>query len=230
MPSTVQKLFADVPSTYERINHLLTWNFDRLWRKKAVQWAIGGGGARWVDVCSGTGETAAALARLAPQGTTVLALDFSLPMLGEIDKKPEAGRLIRVGANVRALPMADNSIDLITLSFGTRNINTSRPALIQALREFHRVLKPGGRFVNVETSQPRNRLIRWGFHRYIAVAVKPLGAAVSGSKAAYAYLSHTIPRWYHAEELNTLLLEAGFTKVNHQPLLFGVAAIHHAVK
>lgn len=230
MPSAVQKLFADVPSTYERINHLLTWNLDRLWRKKAVQWAIQGDGGRWMDVCSGTGETAAALARLAPQKTTVLAVDFSLPMLGEIDKKPQAGRILRVGADVKVLPMDDNSIDLITLSFGTRNINTSRPALIQAFREFHRVLRPGGRFVNVETSQPRNGLIRWGFHRYIAVAVKPLGTLLSGSKAAYAYLAHTIPRWHHARELADILKEAGFSSVDWQTLLFGVAAIHRAVK
>ena len=228
MPTPIQEFFAQVPHSYERINHILTWGLDRLWRHRAVRWAVQGDGTTWMDVCSGTGETAALLVRQAPEGTTVLAVDFSLPMLAEIGGKPEAGRIRRVAADVKQLPFPDGSVDLVTLSFATRNLNLDRATLVRTFAEFRRVLKPGGRFVNVETSQPRWKPYRWAVHRYIALAVKPVGAALSGSARAYAYLSQTIPRFYDAEGLADILKEAGFATVEYRRLLGGVAAVHRA--
>ena len=188
------------------------------------------GGVRWLDVCSGTGETAVYLSRLAGEKTTVVAADFSISMLREATKKPEAAPIRFTLADASALPFRDETFDLVTISFATRNINISRNALIQYLREFHRVLKPEGRFVNVETSQPSSRLIRKLFHLYIRLVVKSLGWMLSGSKSAYTYLSQTIPRFYSADEFAQIIRQAGFSEVNFHSMTLGVAAIHKALK
>jgi demethylmenaquinone methyltransferase/2-methoxy-6-polyprenyl-1,4-benzoquinol methylase len=118
----------------------------------------------------------------------------------------------------------------VTISFATRNINVSKKILVERLKEFQRILKPGGRFVNLETSQPPSRLIRRIFHLYVRFTVNRLGSGISGSKAGYAYLAQTIPRFYYAGELAEIMRQAGFTRVSIHPMLFGVAAIHRGVK
>ena len=228
--SFVQSVFSQVPATYELVNHILTLGLDVLWRKRAARVAAQAGGARWADVCTGTGETAALLCRLAPEGTTVYALDLTPLMIAEATKKPEAEQIRFTVSDVRALPFPDQSLDLITISFATRNINLSKDILVQTFAEFHRVLRPGGRFINLETSQPPSRIVRRGFHLWVKLFVRSIGSWVSGSRRAYTYLGHTIPRFYPAEELADLMRRAGFRNVTYQRLLFGVAAIHQGAR
>ncbi|MFC1607169.1 ubiquinone/menaquinone biosynthesis methyltransferase [Candidatus Latescibacterota bacterium] len=230
MHSGIQKIFSEVSDTYELVNHALTFGLDILWRRKASAMAASAGGNRWIDICSGTGETAANLQRLADKGTQIIAADFSPQMLCEARKKPEAQHIDFVITDVSELPFPDDVFDLATISFATRNINTSHDKLIQRFSEINRILKPGGRFVNVETSQPSSRLLRAGFHFYVKTVVGPLGHAISGSRAGYDYLSHTIPRFYDATELADILGTAGFSSVSFKRLMFGVGAIHVAVK
>jgi demethylmenaquinone methyltransferase/2-methoxy-6-polyprenyl-1,4-benzoquinol methylase len=135
-----------------------------------------------------------------------------------------------VAADVRRLPFSDVAFDLVTVSFAMRNINLSRDILGETFREFYRVLKPGGRFVNIETSQPRSRLLRRVFHAYVRAAVKPIGSRISGSIPGYAYLASTIPRFYPPEGLVALLRRAGFSEVTWRRLSWGITAIHLAVK
>lgn len=235
MPQGLKDIFAEVAPTYERVNHVLTLGFERRWRRRAVSWAVEGGGRRWIDVCSGTGETAEALARRAPAGTTVLAADFCAPMLAGIADKNytrPAGvkAILPVLADVRQLPFPDESLDLITLSFATRNLNLSREVLTSTFREFLRVLTPGGRFVNIETSQPRSRLVRAIFHLYVKIFVARIGFRISKSRAGYAYLATSIPRFYDSEILAGILRDAGFSEVAKKRLFFGAVAIHRALK
>ena len=230
MSNGIQKLFTQVPRTYERVNHILTFGMDILWRRKAVRLAVADGGQRWIDVCSGTGETAVYLTEYVQNGTRVYAADFSLPMLQVARSKPQGSKIRFSISEIKALPFSEATFDLVTISFATRNINTSRDDLLNSFKEFHRVLKPGGRFVNLETSQPNNAVIRKLYHSYIKLLVKPVGWRISGAKAPYAYLSHTIPRFYPAAELAEILKEAGFSRVDVTPLMFGAAAIHKAVK
>lgn len=227
----IQGVFSpQVSITYELVNHILTVGHDALWRRKAARIAAASGGTQWADMCTGTGEMAVWLSRLAPPGTTVYAVDFSVPMLDVARKKPEAQNVAFVISNVEALEFPDDSLDLITITFATRNINSKRDALIQTFAEFYRVLKPGGHFINLETSQPSSRLIRCVFHAYVKLFVKPVGGLISGSYMGYAYLKHTIPRFYPPEELCDIVSQAGFTNVTYRKLLFGVAAIHQGIK
>ncbi len=167
MNKGIQKIFSEASHSYELINHILTWGLDIRWRRKSVKSAAVEGGTRWMDICSGTGETAAYLTRLAKNGTTIVSADFCFEMLYEATKKPEADRIAFTLADAGNLPFSDETFDLVTISFATRNINVNRDALLQCFREFYRILKPGGRFVNLETSQPASALIRRLFHLYI---------------------------------------------------------------
>ncbi|MFC1490412.1 ubiquinone/menaquinone biosynthesis methyltransferase [Candidatus Latescibacterota bacterium] len=226
----IQDIFSEVPSTYELVNHILTFGLDILWRRRASKLASKTGGVRWIDLCTGTGETAWYLNRLAPVGTKVFAADFSLPMMTEARKKPGADSIAFTGADIKNLPFPDNTFDLITMSFAARNINLSKDVLTASFAEYHRILRPGGCFVNLETSMPSFKPLRMGRDWYVKLFVKPVGSLISGSVKGYAYLSKTIPRFYPPEELADILRNAGFETVTYDRLMFGVGAIHTAIK
>ncbi len=230
MNKGIQKIFSQLPRRYELINHILTFGLDIICRKRTAKMGASGGGAIWLDVCTGTGEMAINLSRLKQNGTSIMAADFSLPMVQRAKQKPETNNISFVISDVAELPFENNSIDLIHISFATRNINTGREKLIEHFREFYRVLKPGGRFINLETSQPKSKLLRSLMHLYVRLSVKQIGSMISGSKAGYAYLSKTIPRFYTAEELSEILKEAGFAEVWYKQMFAGITAIHKAVK
>ncbi len=225
----IKDMFAEVPETYERINHILTMGFDTIWRKRIAKMAANIDGAKVADLCSGTGETAAYLCEYMPDAK-ITAVDFSPEMLAEAKKKPAADRIEFVISDIKELPFPDNHFDIVTMSFATRNININKEILTRSFTEYHRVLKPRGHFINLETSQPRNAFIRKLDHLYINLFIKRIGQKISGSKTGYAYLADTIPRFYSAEELAQIMKDAGFITVDFKRLLFGAAAIHHAVK
>lgn len=254
MNRAIRDMFDTLPGVYEFINHVITLGLDIGWRKKAARFASkavageavlpahGGGSTReaaadspltdgtsvWVDVSTGTGELAANLGGLVGHETTVIATDFSLAMLRAAAGK-NAGILV-VCADNKALPFRSCSLGLVTISLGTRNLNTSRSALVSCFREFHRVLRPGGWFVNLETSQPDSRLIRKLFHAYARGFLRPVATAISRNRSAYSYLANTICSFYRADELADIIREAGFERVVVQRLFLGVAAIHGAEK
>lgn len=230
MEKGIQRLFSEVAPRYELTNHVLTLGLDMAWRRRAVGIAAAAGGRRWLDVCTGTGETASLLSRKAGRDTQVVAVDFSLAMLRGIRGKKEASRILAAIADAGALPFPESTFDLVTISFATRNLNTSPGALESCFREFHRVLVPGGRFVNLETSQPGSPLARRLFHFYVGLFVRPVGELISGSRAGYSYLAHTIPRFYESPELSGILEKAGFARVTVSLFLGGIAAVHLAEK
>ncbi len=230
MSRGVQRIFSQVPHTYETVNHVLTLGLDILWRRQAAKVAASCRGSRWLEVCSGTGQMSFLLDSLATRGTRLIATDFSLPMLLTARRKPKASRLHLALCDALRLPFPDDSFDLVAVSFATRNINLNRTTLIEAFSEFCRVLKPGGMLINLETSQPPRRIIRWLFHQYLRLVVRPVGHLISGSRVGYGYLSQTARHFYHAEELRESLFAAGFTRVDFHCMAFGVVAIHRALK
>jgi demethylmenaquinone methyltransferase/2-methoxy-6-polyprenyl-1,4-benzoquinol methylase len=229
----LRDIFGGLAATYERVNHALTLGLDVSWRRRAARAAARGGGSMWLDVCSGTGDMARSLRRRALPGTRIVALDFCRPMLDLSAARPPAeGGFEFVLADAARLPFPDAAFDLVTVAFATRNLNLSPAALTAAFREFHRALRPGGRYVNVESSQPRFRPMRFLFRVYVRTLVRPVGRRLSGASAGagYAYLSESITEFYPPEELAEILRESGFSRVTFHRLMFGAAAIHVAIK
>lgn len=230
MQHGLQSIYRRVARNYELVNHILTFGFDIRWRKHAARLASRAQPKRCVDVCSGTGEMAQQLGVQLPGSPEIVATDFSRDMLRRA-KEHRSGPGIRFSlAEAGHLPFPDSSFDLVTISFATRNINRNRKILSACFKEFRRVLRPGGVFLNLETSQPENRLWRALFHLYIRLTVRPVGTLLTGSRAGYAYLSHTIPRFYESTDLCNLMLESGFSSVEAESFLGGIAAVHLAHK
>lgn len=229
MKKGVQKIYREVALTYEKINHILTLGMDILWRKKAAAAAAAAGGRLWLDICSGTGELVRYLAGKNGH-TNIVCADFSSDMLSISRSRNQSPRIHFVLCDAEHLAFSEGSFDLVTISFATRNIDSNRARLLSHLREFHRALRPGGRFINLETSQPGFPVLKALFHTYIRLTVRPIGTWISGSRAGYSYLARTIPRFYSASELTELLYEAGFSRVEVKKYLFGIAALHTAFK
>jgi demethylmenaquinone methyltransferase/2-methoxy-6-polyprenyl-1,4-benzoquinol methylase len=226
----VQRIYAEVAPTYERINHITTLGLDIRWRKKAALIAARKGGTLWLDICSGTGEMAQHLSALSDNGVKIFAVDFSFPMLKKLAEKDSVSNLFPVIAEAGALPFPDESFDLLTITFATRNLNQRGEILESYMKEFSRILKPGGYFVNLETSQPSIKIVRVIFHFYVKRIVKTLGWILSGSKSGYRYLSYTIPRFYGPEKFARILRKSGFSRVEYRRFLFGISALHVAKK
>jgi len=225
----VREIFAEVPRTYERANRVLTFGFDGAWRRSAARAAAEAGGSAWLDVCTGTGDMAVALERRMSGRGIVVGADFSRPMLRKAAERSRGRAIALVEAAAGSLPFRDGTFDLVTMSFATRNCNTSRGALIGVFAELRRVLRPGGILLNLETSQPPSGVVRALFHRYARSGVARIGRFISGSRAGYAYLSYTLSRFYDADELASVIAEAGFSSVSYRRLTLGVAALHRAV-
>jgi demethylmenaquinone methyltransferase/2-methoxy-6-polyprenyl-1,4-benzoquinol methylase len=210
------------------INHLLTFGLDILWRRKAASLASKVTGTKWLDICSGTGEMAATLRKVS-SSRRIVSSDFSIDMLRQASMKNEFQSIERTVSDSSRLPFLDDTFDLVTISYATRNLNSTRKQLITYLKEIKRVLKSDGMFINLETSQPRSDTIRYLFHLYIRLFVRRLGELISGSKSSYEYLSYTVPRFYGVEEFGNILKAAGFKEVKAQPFLFGTFVIHQAI-
>lgn len=230
MRKGVQKIYTEVAETYESINHILTFGLDILWRNKASREITRTEGQYWLDVCSGTGEMTRNLSQRADASTKIYSVDFSFPMLSRAKKKNFKHHVNFAIADVAHLPFPDETFDLVSISFSIRNLNLNRNELLAHLREFYRILKPGGQFLNLETSQPSSKFLRKTFHFYIRKVVRPIGSFLSGSKAGYGYLAYTVPRFYPPEEFSSLILEAGFRRAKHRSAFLRFAAIHLATK
>jgi demethylmenaquinone methyltransferase/2-methoxy-6-polyprenyl-1,4-benzoquinol methylase len=230
MSKGLLRIYSEIAFHYELVNHLLTIGLDIPWRKHASRIAAAGGGTLWLEVCSGTGEMAANLQKHANPETRIVLSDFSFPMASKARNKTELQRTSLSLADSCALPFPDNTFDLVVISFATRNIAGTTVRLLRFLREFHRVLKSGGRFINLETSQPKSKLIRILYHLYTKSIVKTLGRLVSGSRTGYNYLSHSVEIFFEAEDFSAIIQKSGFSKVCFRRMSFGVVAVHKAVK
>jgi len=235
MNKGIQTFYSRIWGSYELINRILTLGLDARWRKKAASWAvkISLRQDRFLDICSGTGQTAVYLGKRLPYSARIFAADFSSQMLNEAAEKINKKGIKNIRftlTDALRLPFADNSFDIVTITFATRNLNAKEGHLLNAFREFHRVLKPGGCFLNLETSQPASTIVKKFFHLYVKLTVKPIGRLISGSASSYAYLSTSIRSFYSAPGLETILRDAGFETVEYKPFLFGAVALHKACK
>lgn len=195
-----------------------------------AQIASEGGGSLWLDLCTGTGEVAENLINLAPDGTKVLAADFSEVMLKHVLTKKNLVKVPLVLSDAFELPFKDDSLDLITISLAIRNLKSDSRGLLRAFAEFHRVLKVGGRFVCLETSQPHSWIVRRIMHGYVKLLVAPMGRLITKSNEGFKYLSSSMLSFYDADQLASILANAGFSSVFVTRLCLGTAAIHKSKK
>lgn len=220
-PEAVQAMFDSVAESYDRTNDLLSFGQDRLWRKKVLKEVNPKSGQTVLDLAAGTGSSS--IVFLKP-GVRVIASDFSNGML-EVGKArhPE---LEFVFADAMKLPFADNSVDVVTISFGLRNVE--QPKI--ALKEMLRVLAPGGKVVICEFSRVSVPVIRQVYEFYLKRILPTLSKLLAKNSAAYDYLAESILAWPNQKQLLTWLTEAGFTEANYKNASLGVVAIHSARK
>ncbi|HYW32794.1 MAG TPA: bifunctional demethylmenaquinone methyltransferase/2-methoxy-6-polyprenyl-1,4-benzoquinol methylase UbiE [Gemmatimonas sp.] len=220
----VQQMFSDIAPRYDLLNHVLSLNIDRAWRRRALRtlaWKERRTGT-YLDLCAGTLDVGAALTREGGFDGLVVGADFAVPMLRHGKGKASPEVLAPVGADALALPFADRSLDGAIVAFGIRNVAD----LALGLREVHRTLKPGARFVILEFSTPRNPLVRVFYHSYFHFVLPFVGRLISGHRTAYSYLPMSVAQFPTEERLADELRNAGFADVTWQRLTFGIAAIH----
>jgi demethylmenaquinone methyltransferase / 2-methoxy-6-polyprenyl-1,4-benzoquinol methylase len=222
----VRGMFGRVATRYDLLNHLLSFNLDRRWRARTVERVadvLAQPGAKVLDLCCGTGDVLLSL-EARRGGAAIFGSDFCHPMLLEAQRKITAHKLRSplFEADALALPLASDSLDLITVAFGFRNLTNYR----HGLEELARVLKPGGVLAILEFSQPTNR----GFAKlygFFSTRVLPwVGGMISGSRDAYSYLPESIQKFPGAESLAEQMRAAGFANVEFERLTFGSVALH----
>ena len=230
-PAAVKSMFARIAHRYDLANRFLSGGIDLWWRRQLVTAVRRGRPREVLDLATGSGDVAFALARKLPQETTILGVDFCLPMLEEAEaKKAAAGdaRYARVQfqpGDGMALPLADASFDAVTIAFGLRNMADRH----QALGEMRRVLRPGGRLFVLEFSQPY-AWFRPGYLFYLRRVLPGLARVLTGDRAAYVYLTVTIEDFPDRPALAAEIAAAGFTQVRARALTLGIAALHEATR
>lgn len=221
----IQRMFAGIAPKYDLLNHLLSFNVDRRWRKvlmHRLRPTLQRPNAMVLDLCCGTGDVLIDLAGAAT--ARVFGADFCHPMLvsakTKLAQRGFEGLLIE--GDALQLPVADGLFDAIAISFGFRNLANYSAGL----REFHRVLKDGGVLAILEFSHPPGTLMRAAYGFYSRVFMPMVGAAVSGSQQAYSYLPDSVRKFPRAPELQQMMEAAGFSGTRFELLTGGIAALH----
>ncbi|HSQ32869.1 MAG TPA: bifunctional demethylmenaquinone methyltransferase/2-methoxy-6-polyprenyl-1,4-benzoquinol methylase UbiE [Gemmatimonadaceae bacterium] len=224
----VRRIFSQIAPRYDLLNHLLSFNIDKAWRRRAIatlEWQRAPAGT-YVDLCAGTLDVAVELSRQPGFRGHVVGADFAEPMLRAGLGKASRSLVGPVVADALELPLRADSVSGATVAFGIRNVAD----LDAALREVRRVLEPGARFVILEFTTPRSAIVRGLYHLYFHQILPRVGAVVSGHATAYRYLPRSVANFPAEEELAARMQSAGFADVRWQSLTFGIAAIHSGTK
>jgi len=221
----VREMFGGIASRYDLLNHVLSLNIDKGWRRKVaaeLRPILDDPGASVLDVACGTGDLSIELASGAKASIT--GTDFCRPMLKFAQDKIEASRhnIPLVEADAMELPFPENSFEAATIAFGLRNL----PNVENGFAELFRILRPGGKLVVLEFSQPVIPGIREAFNFYFTRVLPRIGGLVSGSRCAYEYLPDSVRGFPPQKELAALMESTGFSNVRYRNLTGGIAAIH----
>lgn len=227
----VREMFAAIASRYDLLNHLLSVNIDKRWRRRVarllhaslpVEGSAAPRRARILDVACGTGDLSFTLFESGE--ARIVGVDFCRPML-QIANSKAAKRGFEVPfieGDALALPFRDGSFEAATIAFGLRNLTTVETGFAELLR----VLKPGGKLIVLEFSKPTTPILRSIFRFYFTRVLPLFGGLISGSKSAYQYLPESVSRFPDQNELASMMRRAGFEEVTFQNLSGGIAALH----
>lgn len=225
----VRGMFNDIAPTYDRLNHILSLDIDKLWRKRVVRIVRQLGAKHIMDMATGTGDLAIALARKI-DGSTIYGADFSSEMLAVAKQKIEqlglSKRINLTECNAEDIPLVDEAVDAATVAFGVRNFEHQK----EALTEMMRTIKHGGHLIVLEFSNPRFALVRWCYRLYSHYILPTIGRMVSKHATAYTYLPESIDQFASPEAFTALLEEVGFDSVKRKSQSFGIAHIYIAHK
>ncbi len=220
----VRAMFAEIAPSYDKLNHLLSMNIDKRWRRFTVGKLadlLQRPGAMALDLCCGTADLTMEIEPLA----RVIGCDFCHPMLvignRKLAERPAARGILIEGDALR-LPFPDRSFDTVSVAFGLRNLER----VDLGLAEIHRVLKPGGRAAILEFSRPIIPIFREAFGFYFHRILPRIGAIISGSSTAYSYLPQSVSKFPDQRGLAAMMRETGFVNVRYHNLSMGIAALH----
>ena len=222
----VRQMFDGIAPTYDRLNHLMSLNVDKLWRKYALREIVDGSVQQILDVACGTGDSTISIAKAGNPGSRVTGVDISEGMMALVMQKAARegvhDRIRLKVADGEDLPFGEGSFHRVTCAFGIRNFEHKE----QGLREFYRVLKPGGKAVILELSVPTGRTARRLYDVYFMHVLPWVGGLISGDKAAYRYLPASVHAFPSPEVFMEMLRDAGFTQVRHRSLSFGLCRMY----
>jgi len=217
----VRRLFDTIAGRYDLITRLLSYGQDQRWKAKLVELARPSRGMRALDLASGTGDIALALAA---RGCRVIGLDLTLRMLQLARGKRAGASASFVTGDMMALPFPDASFDLVTAGYGLRNV----PSIEPAIGEIHRVLKPGGTLLSLDFNRPANGAVRAVYLAYLTAVGSVLGWVLHGDPDTYRYIPESIRRYPGAAGVAMMLSGGGFDECTVIPLLGGLMAINAA--
>jgi demethylmenaquinone methyltransferase/2-methoxy-6-polyprenyl-1,4-benzoquinol methylase len=233
----VREMFTQIAPSYDALNHLLSLQLDRLWRKRTgrlLHPILARPDALVLDLCCGTGDLLFALAR---EGKArIIGADFAHAMLvrarAKSQRVPSHSGLTPPApmpffeADALSLPFADRSFDLVTTAFGFRNLANYEAGL----REIQRILKPGGTIAILEFTEPPDGLLGDLYRWYFCKVLPRIGGLISGDSAAYTYLPKSVSRFFRPPELASLMATVGYESVGFKVWTFGTVALHTAVR
>lgn len=223
----ISRLFDRLAPSYDRFNHLSSLGIDHLWRRQTVRAMQPADHA--LDVAVGTGDLAIAMVR-AGKAQRVTGIDISAEMMhiGEqkVAKQGLADRIVFQEASALEMPFADGSFDALTCAYGVRNFSQ----LDQGLREFHRVLKPGGQLAILEFSYPKNRFFAWCYDLYFNYVMTFIGTLMTKDKKAFQYFYASVKGFIWGEEMKQHLEAEGFSNVTFRTQTFGISTLYLAYK
>lgn len=220
----VKRIFSEIAPRYDLLNHLLSLNIDKAWRRRAIaELAIEKNPTgTYLDLCAGTLDVAAELSMRSGFAGSVIGADFAEPMLRAGRGKIGGKAIAPVAADALQLPLPSGRLAGAIVAFGIRNV----AGLDASLREVFRVLMPGARFVILEFTTPRARVMRGLYQLYFNHILPLIGGVISGHGSAYRYLPRSVANFPVEEELAARMTTAGFAGVRWRSLTFGIAAIH----
>jgi demethylmenaquinone methyltransferase/2-methoxy-6-polyprenyl-1,4-benzoquinol methylase len=225
----IRKLFDNIAPDYDKLNHILSLNIDKGWRKKAVREIVDVQSPLTVlDVACGTGDFTIEIAQKAAEGSSVIGIDLSEGMMkiGREKIKATGVSAEMVQGDCEALPYADGTFDRISVGFGVRNFEH----LELGLQEMLRVLKPGGKLVILELSVPSNSLVRWFYKLYFLKILPAIGGMVSGDRGAYEYLPDSVLKFPAPGRFVQMMFGVGYKNIVHRALTFGICRMYIGTK
>jgi len=225
----VREMFSGIATKYDFLNHFLSANIDKRWRRLVAQKlkdVLENPNALVLDVACGTGDLSLELQKNAR--AKIFGTDFCRPMLDIAFNKnaKNASDIPYIEADGMNLSFANESFDAVTIAFGLRNFSNWK----KGLREFQRILKPGGKLIILEFSTPVIPGFRGMFQFYFSTILPRIGGAVSGSRGAYEYLPDSVSKFPDQKNLVRMISETGFSDVEYKNLTGGIAAIHMGTK